>query len=182
MAKYFCILVAWSVLAAAAAAQALNPPLPPAVPQLQHLVGSELVNAADEKRPVSDLAGKIVGLYFSAHWCPPCRQFTPRLVETFNQWKQDGKAIEIVFVSGDRNAAAMKKYMAEAKMPWLAIPYGDPRIDKLFERFKVEGIPTLVILDETAKVLARDARNQVAELGTAAFDRWQPAKAAPTAK
>ena len=24
---------------------------------------------------------KIYGLYFSAHWCPPCRKFTPQLVE-----------------------------------------------------------------------------------------------------
>ena len=25
------------------------------------------------------IAGKTLGLYFSAHWCPPCRQFTPML-------------------------------------------------------------------------------------------------------
>ena len=30
----------------------------------------------------SDLAQKkIYGLYFSAHWCGPCRKFTPKLVE-----------------------------------------------------------------------------------------------------
>jgi thiol-disulfide isomerase/thioredoxin len=32
-----------------------------------------LVNSADA------LAGKVVGIYFSAHWCQPCRDFTPRL-------------------------------------------------------------------------------------------------------
>jgi thiol-disulfide isomerase/thioredoxin len=31
------------------------------------------------------LDGKIVGIYFSAQWCPPCRHFTPSLVEFRNK-------------------------------------------------------------------------------------------------
>ena len=27
----------------------------------------------------------LVGIYFSAHWCPPCRGFTPKLVEFFSE-------------------------------------------------------------------------------------------------
>lgn len=26
---------------------------------------------------------KIIGFYFSAHWCPPCRLFTPALAEFY---------------------------------------------------------------------------------------------------
>ena len=33
----------------------------------------------------SYFAGKTVGIYFSAHWCPPCRGFTPVLTEFFNK-------------------------------------------------------------------------------------------------
>ena len=31
------------------------------------------------------VAGKHVLIYFSAHWCPPCRGFTPKLVEFFSE-------------------------------------------------------------------------------------------------
>ena len=29
-----------------------------------------------------------IGLYFSAHWCPPCRGFTPVLADTYNKIKR----------------------------------------------------------------------------------------------
>ena len=35
-----------------------------------------------------------LGLYFSAHWCPPCKAFTPKLVETYNKVKAAGKQLE----------------------------------------------------------------------------------------
>ena len=38
--------------------------------------------------------------------CPPCRQFTPRLVETYATLKAAGHDVEVVFVSMDRDQAA----------------------------------------------------------------------------
>jgi nucleoredoxin len=46
---------------------------------------------------VEALDGKAVMIYFSAHWCPPCRRFTPMLVQSYNQMKAAGKNVEIVF-------------------------------------------------------------------------------------
>ena len=38
----------------------------------------------------SCLAGKkIVCFYFSAHWCPPCRAFTPMLKDAYEEFLED---------------------------------------------------------------------------------------------
>jgi nucleoredoxin len=43
--------------------------------------GTEQINLKDA------LNKHVVGLYFSAHWCPPCRGFTPNLVAKYNELK-----------------------------------------------------------------------------------------------
>ncbi len=66
----------------------------------------------------------MLALYFSAHWCPPCRDFTPHLAEVYKAFKASHARSadwEVVFVSSDSDEAAFKEYFAE--MPWLALPY-----------------------------------------------------------
>eukprot|EP00961_Rhodomonas_salina_P072869 978910-Rhodomonas_salina.2 len=71
---------------------------------------------------VSDLPKEgVIGLYFSAHWCPPCRGFTPKLAEAYNKIRANGKALEIIFVSSDKDEKSFADYHAE--QPWLALPF-----------------------------------------------------------
>ena len=58
--------------------------------------------------PVSALADKVVGLYFSAHWCPPCHGFTPKLTEVYTVIKGTDKSLEIVFVSSFRHMSSAR--------------------------------------------------------------------------
>ncbi|XP_024023757.1 probable nucleoredoxin 2 [Morus notabilis] len=95
---------------------------------------------------ISDLNGKVVGLYFSANWYPPCRNFNQVLVEIYEQLKQSGSNFEIVYVSSDEDIAAFNTYY-HACMPWLAIPFSDLETKKALNRkFDIEGIPCLVVL------------------------------------
>ena len=103
----------------------------------------------------SDLAQKkIYGLYFSAHWCSPCRQFTPKLVEYYNKVLGEHPEFEIIFVSSDKSAEAMAAYMSEAGMPWPAIDFGKLANVPTLKKYAGDGIPDLVIVDTTGKVLA----------------------------
>jgi nucleoredoxin len=129
-----------------------------------------------EEVPMSALDGKVVGIYFSAHWCPPCRGFTPKLA----QWYKDFKAnhpraddFEIVFASSDKNQEAFDEYFAE--MPWTAIPYADRKAkDSLSKEFSVRGIPTFVIVDENRKLLNKNGRDLVREDPKGEKFPWTP--------
>ncbi|XP_031499412.1 probable nucleoredoxin 1 [Nymphaea colorata] len=126
-----------------------------------------VIGKGELKVPVSDLVGKTVLLYFSAHWCPPCRGFTPKLIETYHEIKAKDSAFEIIFVSSDHDQAAFEEYFAT--MPFLALPYGDMRKKSLSKTFKVTGIPTLVAIGPNGRTLTKDARNLVANYGAAAY-------------
>jgi len=117
---------------------------------LVRLQNGNLVSCYDE-----ELAPKqIYGLYFSAHWCPPCRKFTPQLVAYYNQIAHDHPEFEIIFVSADKSADGMATYMRESGMPWPAIEYGKLANVPALQKYAGKGIPDLVVVDASGKVLA----------------------------
>jgi nucleoredoxin len=138
----------------------------------QEFLGSELRDANGETVSIERLKGKIVGLYFSAHWCPPCRKFTPALVKFYDQLQQQNQPFEIVLVSSDKSEKEMYKYMQETKMKWLALPYGRPEKKSLSNKFSVSGIPDLIILDADGKIISRQGRADVTENSAGAFAKW----------
>ncbi|XP_015683215.1 nucleoredoxin [Protobothrops mucrosquamatus] len=108
----------------------------------------------------SVLEGSHVGVYFSAHWCPPCRSLTRVLVESYRKIKEAGQKFEIIFVSADRSEESFKQYFSE--MPWLSIPYADEgRRSRLNRLYGIQGIPTLIVLDTKGDVITRQGRVEV---------------------
>ena len=140
---------------------------------LNDCFGDSLVLSDGRKVPVSTLKGKTIGIYFSAHRCPPCRAFTPELVKMYKRLEKEGQSFDIVFVSGDESQEAMAAYMEEMKMPWKGLPFGSSRSEFLAQKYGVSIIPTLVIVDKDGKTVTTRGRVDVAVKGAAAFDSWQ---------
>ena len=141
---------------------------------MEHLAGQTLVNKnKDEVSADEALKDKeIIALYFSAHWCPPCRRFTPVLADFYEETKDNELPLEIIFVSSDESEDGLFSYMNEAHGDWLAVPFGSPIAEKLGEQFGIQGIPTLIVVKKDGTVVSTNGRADVEQKGANAFKEW----------
>jgi len=157
---------------------------------LTDLLGKELLSSDGTSLVQTDeLEGIPIMLYFSAHWCPPCRFFTPQLAECYKNLKRDSKAVQVIFISADQDENQFKvlraalnlashvlipnpiltaslgliqEYLSE--MPWLAVPFQDQeRRDFLTSFFKVQGFPSLIVLDSDRRLITDQGREKVSQ-------------------
>jgi nucleoredoxin len=121
---------------------------------------SGLVQVRDDKVVAANLpelgTKKYYAIYFSAHWCPPCRGFTPKLVKFYNDKQEEyGSQFEVIFVSLDNDERQFEEYMIGAAMPWPAVRYTDNSMrTDLRRRYAGRGIPCLVLVDANGDVLS----------------------------
>ena len=120
----------------------------PGLVQAKGASGAPLLLAADAEPPT------VVGLYFSASWCPACKTATPLVAGAYSQLRQRGKSIEIIYISLDKEASAFEG--AHAGMPWPALPFGGTRAALLAELYGIQAIPSLVLLRADGALISTD--------------------------
>jgi nucleoredoxin len=104
---------------------------------------------------------KYWAFYYSASWCPPCRAFTPLLVDFYKDFKKNHPNFELIFVNDDQSEDAMLAYMVKDEMSWPAVRFSD--VDDLkiaAKKYCGPGIPCLVLTDANGKVLSDSYRGQ----------------------
>jgi thiol-disulfide isomerase/thioredoxin len=89
--------------------------------------------------------------YYTASWCGPCQQFTPSLVEFYNEHKNDN--FEIVLITSDQDEDAMEKYAVDKKMPWPQLKLKDAAGFKKDFEHGVTGIPSVIVCELDGKML-----------------------------
>jgi nucleoredoxin len=97
---------------------------------------------------------EVLALYFSASWCPPCVATTPLLASAYKQLRARGKGLQLVLVPQDRTEDEFDEY--RAKMPWPALPFGGLLPALLAHVYRVQSIPSLVLLDSTGRLISTD--------------------------
>jgi thiol-disulfide isomerase/thioredoxin len=117
---------------------------------------SESLGAPLERATAGALRGKVVVLFFWAHWCSDCKAEGPILAKLFAKYQSSGLAIvaptqRFGYVAGGKTAPADEEllYIREVRdrfYPFLAdVPV--PVSVANHERYGVSSTPTVVILD-----------------------------------
>ena len=128
---------------------------------IKNLLPGQLKGKDGSEISKESLEGKTIGLYFSAHWCPPCRAFTPILAQLYEKVKEKNHSFEVIFISSDRSEGEFNEYFQT--MPWLALPYSSPARTKLSQLLGIRGIPSLNLFNEKGVLFSKEGRNLVME-------------------
>lgn len=96
--------------------------------------------------------GKVVLVDFWATWCPPCMAELPAIKKVYADYHDKG--LEIVSLSSDRDADALKAHLAKDKeMAWPQMfDPGKTEWHPLAEKFGVEQLPTMFVIDRKGVV------------------------------
>lgn len=81
---------------------------------IETLLGAKLLEKVKTPaKPINTLIkGKeLIGLYFSASWCPPCKAFSP-ILASFYDAAAKANNLEIVFISSDRTVEDFEGYVS----------------------------------------------------------------------
>lgn len=102
-------------------------------------------------------------IYFSASWCPTCRDFTPQLI-TFYDKHKDAKKFEVLFASWDKDEAHFTKNYQEEHGSWPAFYHSERgMIERMQTEFEVLSVPTVVVVSSSGAVQTTLGREMIAK-------------------
>ncbi len=141
---------------------------------VESLFGTEPIRAKDGSMVSAADAfkdAKIIGIYFSMHTCPPCRQFTPVFADLYTEMHSAGnKDLAVIFCSGDKTEELYTEYYEE--QPWHALPFKDARLATLAKKFEVRGVPRLIVVDQAGNVIEQNGVQKVMMEGPSAIEEY----------
>ena len=111
--------------------------------------------------PISlqDYRGKVVLLDFWGVWCGFCIAEMPNLKRVYATYKDQG--FDIIGVSLDDEASALRDYIKENDIQWRQICSGERwEDDPLAQQYNITGVPSQWLIDRAGKLITHKARGE----------------------
>ena len=97
------------------------------------------------KVTLSELRGKIVVVNFWATWCPPCREETPALEKSYEQYKDSGMVILGVDLTNQDALSDVKAFVQEFSLTYPILLDRDGTVSNTL--YQIRGLPTTFFIN-----------------------------------
>lgn len=108
------------------------------------------INLSELKGKISSNKSGVLIVDFWATWCPPCRKEIPGFINLYKKYKDKG--LDIIGVSIDRGGIPVVQPFVKQSGINYPVFLGNDEISNIY---KIEGIPTTLIVDKNGETKSR---------------------------
>jgi peroxiredoxin len=91
-------------------------------------------------------------LFFYYAECDHCIEETPRLVEFYRQWKEQG--VEVFAVALGTEAAEWKEFVKTQQMNWVNVNDMEENLE-IYQHYSIPGTPDIYLLDADKTIIGK---------------------------
>ncbi|XP_076004162.1 nucleoredoxin-like protein 1 [Genypterus blacodes] len=133
-----------------------------------------------EREVVMRLQNRVVMLFFASATCESCQRFVPTMHRFFTRLTDEfyvdrSAQLVLLYISLDQSEDGQESFLKELPKKCLFLAYEDPYRRELEVMFKVEELPTVVVLRPDCSVLSWNAVAEISLLGPNCYRNWQEA-------